>query len=132
MYKSYFQRKRYLDFAVFRLYNVDRILKKGKISLFVSEPQRDISDNSMIPLALICVLSIGFLAGAILLFQQTVKGFKRVATKMSVIICTAVYVLAGIALIVISCFDLSVMFGYLLIGLMFLALAFFLVKRNFF
>ena len=52
--------------------------------------------------------------------------------KMSVIICTAVYVLAGIALIVISCFDLSVMFGYLLIGLMFLALAFFLVKRNFF
>ena len=42
----------------------------------------------MIPLALICVLSIGFLAGAILLFQQTVKGFKRVATKMSVIICT--------------------------------------------
>ena len=132
MYKSYFQRKRYLDFAVFRLYNEDRILKKGKISLFVSEPQRDISDNSMIPLALICVLSIGFLAGAILLFQQTVKGFKRVATKMSVIICTAVYVLAGIALIVISCFDLSVMFGYLLIGLMFLALAFFLVKRNFF
>ena len=84
----------------------------------------------MIPLALICVLSIGFLAGAILLFQQTVKGFKRVATKMSVIICTAVYVLAGIALIVISCFDLSVMFGYLLIGLMFLALAFFLVKRK--
>ena len=65
-------------------------------------------------------------------FQQTVKGIKRVATKMSVIICTAVYVLAGIALIVISCFDLSVMFGYLLIGLMFLALAFFLVKRNFF
>lgn len=86
----------------------------------------------MIPLALICILSIGFLAGAILLFQQTVKGIKRVATKMSVIICTAVYVLAGIALIVISCFDLSVMFGYLLIGLMFLALAFFLVKRNFF
>ena len=67
-----------------------------------------------------------------LLFQQTVKGIKRDATKRSVILCSAVNVIAGIALIVISCFDLSVMFGYLLIGLMFLALAFFLVKRNFF
>lgn len=86
----------------------------------------------MIPLALICVLAIGFLAGTIVLFQQTVKGFKRDATKMSVIICTAVYVIAGIALIFISCFDLSVLFAYLLIGLGFIALAFFLVKRNFF
>ena len=86
----------------------------------------------MIPLALICVLAIGFLAGTVVLFQQTVKGMKRDATKRSVILCSAVYVIAGIALIVISCFDLSVMFAYLLIGLVFLALAFFLVKRNFF
>jgi len=86
----------------------------------------------MIPLALICVLAIGFLAGAVLLFQQTVKGFKRAATKRSVIICTAVYIISGIGLITVSCFDLSIMFAYLLIGLVFLALAFFLVKRNFF
>ena len=56
----------------------------------------------------------------------------RDATKISVIICTAVYIIAGIALIVLSCFDLSVMFAYLLIGLGFLAVAFFLIKRNFF
>ena len=86
----------------------------------------------MIPLALICVLAIGFLAGTVVLFQQTVKEMKRDATKRSVIICSAVYVIAGIALIVISCFDLSVLVAYLLIGLVFLALAFFLVKRNFF
>ena len=86
----------------------------------------------MIPLALICVLAIGFLAGTVLLFQQTAKGIKRDATKRSVILCSAVNVIAGIALIVISCFDLSVMFAYLLIGLVFIALAFFLVKRNFF
>ena len=78
----------------------------------------------MIPLALICVLAIGFLAGTVLI--------KRDATKRSVILCSAVNVIAGIALIVISCFDLSVMFAYLLIGLVFIALAFFLVKRNFF
>ena len=66
-----------------------------------------------------------------MLFQQTVKGIKRDATKRSVILCSAVNVIAGIALIVISCFDLSVMFAYLLIGLVFIA-AFFLVKRNFF
>ncbi len=86
----------------------------------------------MIPLALISLLAIGFLAGAVVLFQQTVKGIKRDATKISVIICTAVYIIAGIALIVLSCFDLSVMFAYLLIGLGFLAVAFFLIKRNFF
>ncbi|MER2080676.1 MAG: hypothetical protein ABS876_04040 [Ruminococcus sp.] len=86
----------------------------------------------MIPLALISLLAIGFLAGAVVLFQQTVKGIKRDATKISVIICTAVYIIAGIALIVLSCFDLCVMFAYLLIGLGFLAVAFFLIKRNFF
>ena len=86
----------------------------------------------MIPLALISLLAIGFLAGAVVLFQQTVKGIKRDATKISVIICTAVYIIAGIALIVLSCLDLSVMFAYLLIGLGFLAVAFFLIKRNFF
>ena len=86
----------------------------------------------MIPLALISLLAIGFLAGAVVLFQQTVKGIKRDATKISVIICTAVYIIAGIALIVLSCLDLSVMLAYLLIGLGFLAVAFFLIKRNFF
>ena len=86
----------------------------------------------MIPLVLISVLAVLFLAGTVVLFQQTVKGIKRDATKISVIICTAVYIIAGIALIVLSCFDLSVMFAYLLIGLGFLAVAFFLIKRNFF
>ena len=86
----------------------------------------------MIPLVLISVLAVLFLAGTVVLFQQTVKGMKRDATKRSVIICTAVYAIAGIDLLVISCFKLSVLFAYLLIGLVFVALAIILAKRNFF